>query len=125
MLCFGILKTMCPISPPVVNTILLTLQKRLIVSGGRTLRIIEQPIFTRLLFLLIVLASMTARQFFTHCKGPFAPIEVVDPPRVSEHPNNFCECGNGVNTYTDGSLLNPTLSPFVIHDGTTPDDERR
>ena len=55
MVLFGIPKTMCLISPPVVNMILLTLPKRSIVSGGRMPHSIEQPIFTRLLFLLIVL----------------------------------------------------------------------
>ena len=60
----------------------------------------------------------TARQFFAHLKGPFQPVELADPPVYDELPDNFCaECRNGVNTYTDGSLVNPTLAPFTIGGG--------
>ena len=55
MVLFGIPKTMCLISLLVLNMILLTLPKRSIVSGGRMPHFTEQLIFTRLLFLLIVL----------------------------------------------------------------------
>ena len=60
------------------------------------------------------LKNYTGRQFFDHLRGPYAPIELDDPPIVTCSENDQPSDCNG---FTDGSLINPDTAAWSLGGG--------